>query len=83
MADEHTYRAPMSEQQEELEPGWGTTHSAPATGSSGHQYTAPDDRGDLTDDEPTSIADEAGFDHLLGPEDAAMHVEDEDGRPAE
>ena len=30
-----------------------------------------------------AIADEAGFDHLLGPEDAAMHVENDEGRPAE
>ncbi|MFD0200662.1 MULTISPECIES: hypothetical protein [Saccharothrix] len=85
MADERARpaRGPMSEQQEELEPGWGTIHRGRAPENVGPQYTAPGGDGSFIDDEATAIADEAGSDNLLGPEDAAMHIEDEDGRPLE
>ena len=72
-------RGPMSEQQEEFEAGWGTTRSAAAPNTGGHQYIAPENSGE----EPRAIADEAGSDYLLGPEDAAMHIEGDDGHPAE
>ncbi len=76
----------MSEQQEELEPRWGTRegHSLrrdPET--AGRQFTSPDDDGDFVDEEPSAIAEEAGSNYPVGPEDAAMHIEDEDGRPSE
>lgn len=84
-----TERGPMSEQQEELEPRWGTRegHSVrrdPET--AGRQFTATegggdDSDGDFVDEEPTAVADEAGSNYPVGPEDAAMHIEDEDGRP--
>ncbi|ROP36450.1 hypothetical protein [Saccharothrix texasensis] len=76
----------MSEQQEAMEPRWGEGAGReplhdPET--AGPQYTAPDDDGDFVDEEQTSIAAEAGSDYLRGPEDAAMHIVDEDGRPTE
>jgi hypothetical protein len=89
MADERAQvdrGGPMSEQQEAFEPQWGTADvrgRGGATGASGPQYVGADDDGDFTDDEPTAIAGEAGSTYLLGPEDAAMHVEDEEGRPVE
>ncbi|MCC8247781.1 hypothetical protein [Saccharothrix luteola] len=76
----------MSEQQEAIEPRWGAGegHSPRRDPEApGPQYSAPDDEGDFVDEEPTSIADEAGSNYLRGPEDAAMHIEDEDGRPIE
>jgi hypothetical protein len=85
-----TERGPMSEQQEELEPRWGTRegHSVrrdPET--AGPQFTSADDDadtdGDFVDEEPTAIADQAGSNYPVGPEDAAMHIENEEGRPSE
>ncbi|MEV1121080.1 hypothetical protein AB0I91_39005 [Actinosynnema sp. NPDC049800] len=76
----------MSEQQEAIEPRWGTGEGYGLRRDSetpGPQFSAPDDDGDFIDEEPTSIADEAGSNYLRGPEDAAMHIEDEDGRPLE
>lgn len=76
----------MSEQQEQFEPRWEPEDDRAVRGrgeTAGAQYVGPDDDGDLIDREPTAIAGEAGSDYLIGPEGAAMHVEDEDGRPVE
>ena len=80
------HRGPMSEQQEELEPRWDgrggySVRRDPET--AGPQFTSPDDDGDFVDEEPSAIADRAGSNYPVGPEDAAMHIEDEDGRPSE
>ncbi|MBB5801631.1 hypothetical protein F4560_001399 [Saccharothrix ecbatanensis] len=76
MADERS----VSEQQEELDlrRDTGQDHRRQrATDAAGPQYTAHDGGGDLTDDEPTAIADEAGSSYPRGPEQDAMHVEEE------
>ncbi|MEU4743310.1 hypothetical protein AB0G02_23000 [Actinosynnema sp. NPDC023658] len=78
MADEGS-RA-VSEQQEGLDRGTADHHLSTGD-ATGPQYT--DDDGDLTDDEPRAVADEAGRSYPLGPEQAAMHIEDEDGRQDE
>lgn len=82
MADERPRadRAALSEQQEELEPRWDADRDPrPATEEPGPQYSPPGGGGDLLDDESDAIADQAGPSYLRGPEDGAMHLEDEDG----
>ncbi|WP_156077034.1 hypothetical protein [Saccharothrix sp. NRRL B-16314] len=76
MADERW----MSEQQEglDLRRDTGQDHRLQrAAESAGPQYTAHNGRGDLTDEESTAIADEAGSSYPRGPEYDAMHVEEE------
>ncbi|MFI9009094.1 hypothetical protein ACIGNX_17895 [Actinosynnema sp. NPDC053489] len=70
---------PVSEQQEGFEPGRGAVRGGAVGGNAGMQFTVPGDHGDFTDDEPDPVADIAGPGHLLGPEDAAMHIEDDSG----
>lgn len=74
-------RGPLSEQQEGLEPRHdpgGDPGLRRAGEAAGPQYTAPGGSGDFTDDEATSIADEAGASYPSGPENQAMHVEGEE-----
>ncbi|MCE7000481.1 hypothetical protein LZG04_37535 [Saccharothrix sp. S26] len=74
MAD---HRGPMSEQQEALEPRWDARegHGArPDPEAVGPQFTAPDE---VVDEESTAIAEAAGSHYPVGPEDAAMHIEDD------
>lgn len=70
-----------SEQQEGLE-ARPRTGGDRASDTAGTQYAALDDRGDVTD-ESTGIADEAGSSYPTSPEERAMHIEDEEGRPPE
>ncbi|MGW4115936.1 hypothetical protein ACWEFJ_34130 [Actinosynnema sp. NPDC004786] len=77
---------PVSEQQEQFEPRWEREDDREVRGPGGTvgpQYVGPDDDGGFGDRESTAIAGEAGSDYLLGPEGAAVHVEDEDGRAVE
>ncbi|WP_447007516.1 hypothetical protein ACRAKI_14055 [Saccharothrix isguenensis] len=76
MADERA----VSEQQEELDLRRDTGqdhHLHRAAEAAAPQYTAHDGGGDLTDEEPTAIADEAGTSYPAGPEHEAMYVEEE------
>jgi len=79
MADQR----PRSEQQEELDRGTPvgdsvdeSVNDAGGDGTSGPQFTRPEDASTSRDEEPTEIAEAAGLDYTAGPEERAMRVED-------